>query len=369
MAAPAVLHEYLLDVALQRTISGFQESAKRTLTLFGLSGWAIIFPSSSGVDGRPVFMGYGLKPGRGPLLTQAAKQGIETIYPPEGPSPRTLAALAQEISPQPGHRCQIIRSRRDKGSELTLFCFRPGTVPDFSADELDVLNGVGRMLDRCFAVLAEDQENQFEAGLLRLIGNLHPEGLCVLDNRLRVVFENRKFKEQMHLWNHGLAGAKSLTLPKQSELPPVWQEACERSFKAFREVKLPAVSGRMVVSQGPLSEVKHRVDETQWLDGAVRYIAFQSAFGVRPYLLLTSSLQRQQTTGNGMTTARIAEQLGFSRRETELAGLILKGSSAREIADALKIALPTVKTHIRNILYKAGVKTRLQFVGLFRSQG
>jgi DNA-binding CsgD family transcriptional regulator len=314
-------------------------------------------------------MGHGLKSGRGPLLTRAAKEGIEAIYPPDGPSPRTLAALAQEISPEASHRCQIIRTRREKSSEITLFCFRPKAAADFSAEELELLTVVGRLLDRCFAVLSEDQEHQFEAGLLRLVGNLHPEGLCVLDNRFRVVFENRKFKEQMHLWNHGLAGAQSLTLPKQSELPAVWQEAVERSFQAFREVKLPPVSGRMVISQGPLSEVKHRVDEAQWIGGAVRYIAFQSAFGVRPYLMLTSSLQRQQNTGSGLTTARIAEQLGFSRRETELAALILKGSSAREIADALKIALPTVKTHIRNILYKAGVKTRLQFVGLLRPQG
>lgn len=365
MATPAVLTESLLELALQRNIAGFQRVAQQTLGLFGLSAWAAIFPTS-GVDGRPVFMGHGLKSNRGPMLTLAAREGIEAIYPPQGPSARALTALAQEISPGAAHRCQILRGRREKTAEFTLFCFRAPTVSDFAKEDLEVIMRVGEVLDRCFAALAEDQEHQFEAGLFRMLGNLHPEGVCVLDSRLRVLFENRKFKELMHVWNHGPAALQSLTLPKQSELPAVWREACDRSFQAFREVKLPPVSGKMVVSQGPLSEVKHRIDEEQWIEGAVRYIAFQSAFGVRPYLLLNCSPQRRVTTANGLTTAKIAEQLGFSRRETELADLILKGSSAREIAHALKIALPTVKTHIRNILHKAGVKTRLQFVGLCR---
>jgi DNA-binding CsgD family transcriptional regulator len=84
--------------------------------------------------------------------------------------------------------------------------------------------------------------------------------------------------------------------------------------------------------------------------------------------VLSSALQLRQSTANPLTIARIAEQLGFSRRETELADLILRGSSAREIAGQLKIAMPTVKTHIRHILHKAGVSTRLQFVGLCRPQ-
>ena len=125
----------------------------------------------------------------------------------------------------------------------------------------------------------------------------------------------------------------------------------------------------MVVSQGSLSTLKKQVDAESWIEGAVRYLAFQSALGVRPYLILTCALHRQQPTASGLSLARIAANLGFSRRETELADLILRGSSAREIADQLKIALPTVKTHIRHILHKSGVKTRLQFVGLCSPRG
>ena len=369
MLAASALTECLLDLALQRNIAGFQQALKRTFGQFGLSAWAVIFPATSAIGSRPVFMADGVRPANSPLLTLAAKNGLESVFPPQGFEPEQLGALAREISPDPRSTIRVLRTKRDKGGEFVLFCYRASAAGDFSADELDMLGRLGRLLDRCFLTLAQAQEYEFEAGLFRLVGNLHPEGLCVLDNRLRVIFENRRFKEQMHVWNRGLAALQNLSLPKQSELPAVWREACNQSFKAFREVKFPPVSGRMVMSQGSLSTLKKPVEPESWLEGAVRYLAFQSALGVRPYLILTCAFHRQQPTASGVNLARIAEKLGFSRRETELADLILRGSSAREIASQLKIALPTVKTHIRHILHKSGVKTRLQFVGLCSPRG
>lgn len=366
MVVTSALNECLLDLALQRNLAGFQQGLRRTLEHFGLSAWAVIFPPTTAVDGRPVFMAHRIRTAGSPLLALASKEGFDKIYPSQGSAARVLTTLAREISPNPSERCRLLRVPRDKAGDFILFCYRERTAADFSAGELELLVQVGRVLDRCFLALAEDQEHQFEAGLFRLVGNLHPEGLCVLDNRLRVLFENRKFKEHMHVWNHGMAAVQNLTLPKQSELPEEWRDACDRSFQAFREVKFPAVSGRMVVTQGSVSSLKQPLDATRWVEGAVRYLAFQSLLGVRPYLMLTSTLQSRQTSSSEATLARVSEQLRFSRRETELAELILRGSSAREIATQLKIAMPTVKTHIRHILHKAGVKTRLQFVGLCR---
>ncbi len=368
MVVPSALNECLLDLALQRNLGGFQQCLKRTMEQFGLSAWAVVFPRGSVVGGRPVFMAHGIESRQSPLLVQASKEGIESIFPPQGVETRVLTTLAREMDPAPGSRFRILRVRREKGGEFILFCYRPATAVDFSAGELDLLSNVSRLLDRCFIALAQAQENEFEAGLFRLVGNLHPEGLCVLDNRLRIIFENRRFKEQMQVWNRGLAALQSLSLPKQSELPPAWREVCDQSFQAFRAVKFPPVSGRMVVTQGSVSVLKLPLDAESWLEGAVRYLAFQSAIGVRPYLMLTCAYRRQQPTSVGLSLETIAERLGFSRRETELADLILQGSSAREIASRLKIAMPTVKTHIRHILHKAGVKTRLQFVGLCRPQ-
>jgi DNA-binding CsgD family transcriptional regulator len=369
MLAVSALNECLLDLALQRNIAGFQQALKRTMELFSLSAWAVIFPPGSVVGGRPVLMAQGIRTTGGPLLALAAKNGLESIFPPQGVDEQFLSAFVREINPEPKSRVGVLRDRREKGGEFLLFCFRPPTAADFAPDDLVALSRVARVLDRCFLALAESQEQEFEAGLFRLIGNLHPEGLCVLDNRLRVIFENRRFREQMHVWNNGLVALKKLSVPRQSELPTVWRETCDRSFQAFRQLKLPPVNGRMVVTQGSLSTLRKTVDDTSWLDGAVRYLAFQSALGVRPYLVLTCGFRTEQSTAGQLSLARIAEKHRFSRRETELAELILRGSSAREIAAHLKIALPTVKTHIRHILHKTGVKTRLQFAGLCRPQG
>lgn len=313
-------------------------------------------------------MAHGVQAGNSPLLALAAKEGMEAIIPLAGVDRGVLMSLAGQIAPQPGCLCRILTSKRDKGGEFVMFSYRRPGEPDFSADEIATLSRVARLLDRCFVALAQAQEQEFEAGLFRLVGNLHPEGLCVLDNKLRIMFENRKFKEQMQAWNGGLQALQSLSLPRQSELPRVWRDACERCFQAYREIKFPPVSSRMVVTQGPQSSLRHALGGDNWFEGAVRFMAFQTPLGVRPYLILTCSLQRRQSSG-AVSLKQIAAKLRFSRRETELAELILRGNSAREIAAELRIALPTVKTHIRHILHKSGVKTRLQFVGLCRPQG
>jgi DNA-binding CsgD family transcriptional regulator len=369
MVAAAVLIERLLDLALQRTLPGFQQSLKNTLGFFEFTAWAVVFPPSVDITARPVFMAQGIRSTESPLLNVATKQGIETLFPRDGAQDKIVNMLAREMSPEPNAQCHVLRRKPDRGGEFFLFCYRPAQARPLSASDVETLGQVGRVLDRSFLALAEAQEHEFQNGLFRIVANLHPEGLCVLDNRLRVVFENRKFKEHMQLWNHGVAGLQNLTLPKQSELPEAWRAACDKSFRAFREVKFPASSGKMVVTQGSLSALRKSFDDYGSLEGDVRYIAFQSTLGVRPFLLLTSGYHRAQSTTNALSLTKIAETLKFSRRETELAELVLRGSSAREIATQLKIAVPTVKTHIRHILHKAGVRTRLQFVGLCRGQG
>lgn len=363
--SPIALSERLLDLALQRTLPGFEQALKRTLDMPGLHAWACVFPPSFQAGGRPLFIAHGIRPGSA-LLEQASKQGLESLYNrPEGVD-RMLAALAAEIAPESSTRWRVLRVTRERGVELTLFCFRPKGAPDFSREDLELLSNIGGVVDRCFLALADQQQHEFLAGLFRVVSNLHPEGLCIIDNRNRILFENRKFREHMHLWKHGAAALQNLSLPRQTEIPAAWLGACENSFQAFRKVSFPPVSGRMAVTQGPLSSLRVPLSAAQWLEGAVRYLAFQSSLGVRPYLLLTSSTKQHDNVAVGLSLDHVAKTLQFSRRETELAELILKGSSAREIGEQLRISLPTVKTHIRNILRKAGVKTRLQFAGLCR---
>lgn len=59
----------------------------------------------------------------------------------------------------------------------------------------------------------------------------------------------------------------------------------------------------------------------------------------------------------------------LSKRELSVLGLIAKGHSNQQIADALFISLHTVKSHARRINAKLGVKRRTQAVALAKEQG
>lgn len=56
---------------------------------------------------------------------------------------------------------------------------------------------------------------------------------------------------------------------------------------------------------------------------------------------------------------------GFTAREIELALLLMAGKSNQEISDELFVSVQTVKNYISKMYRKAGVSSRIQFVGLF----
>ncbi|HEV8402499.1 MAG TPA: LuxR C-terminal-related transcriptional regulator [Candidatus Limnocylindrales bacterium] len=56
----------------------------------------------------------------------------------------------------------------------------------------------------------------------------------------------------------------------------------------------------------------------------------------------------------------LASQQPLSRRESEVARLVARGSSNRDIALALGISERTVETHVQNILGKLGIRSRTQ---------
>ena len=55
---------------------------------------------------------------------------------------------------------------------------------------------------------------------------------------------------------------------------------------------------------------------------------------------------------------RFAENLGLTKRESEVLRLLLEGKNNQNIASAMGVSLGTVKAHLNHIYGKVGIKTR-----------
>jgi DNA-binding CsgD family transcriptional regulator len=80
-------------------------------------------------------------------------------------------------------------------------------------------------------------------------------------------------------------------------------------------------------------------------------------------LFLTLNALVSESDDSLKATARM---YSFSRRETEVFGLLAEGKTNLEIADALFISLSTVKMHIARIFQKTGARNRLEAVRLIK---
>jgi DNA-binding NarL/FixJ family response regulator len=76
---------------------------------------------------------------------------------------------------------------------------------------------------------------------------------------------------------------------------------------------------------------------------------------------MTSSLFSQIASDAVVKSRAMAiDSVRMTAREKEVVGLIGEGLSNKEIASRLNIATHTVKSHVRNVMEKLALHTRLQ---------
>ena len=71
----------------------------------------------------------------------------------------------------------------------------------------------------------------------------------------------------------------------------------------------------------------------------------------------------------GQEPARVLEAVRMTPREREVIDLIGEGLSNKEIAQRLNIATHTVKSHVRNVMEKLALHTRLQIAAYSHREG
>ena len=82
---------------------------------------------------------------------------------------------------------------------------------------------------------------------------------------------------------------------------------------------------------------------------------------------MTESLFSQiLTAADARGHERVLEDVRMTRREREVIELIGEGLSNKEIAQRLNIATHTVKSHVRNVMEKLALHTRLQIAAYVR---
>lgn len=85
---------------------------------------------------------------------------------------------------------------------------------------------------------------------------------------------------------------------------------------------------------------------------------------------MTDSLFSQIAKGaDGRRSEQVLEAVRMTRREREVIELIGEGMSNKEIAQRLNIATHTVKSHVRNVMEKLALHTRLQIAAYSHREG
>ncbi|HEX4365112.1 MAG TPA: LuxR C-terminal-related transcriptional regulator [Solirubrobacteraceae bacterium] len=203
-------------------------------------------------------------------------------------------------------------------------------------------NGAGKTtLIRMLLGLAEPT-----SGRMRLLGHDLPDGREAALRKVAAIVEEPRFHGHLDIRIPGIDGIEATRrLPRQRILVLTTFGLDEYIVEALR-----AGASGFMTKDAPAAD----------LVAAVRAVAAGDAV-LSPAVtrqLLDRVAGRLPPVG-GATSAALAT---LTEREREVLQLVASGMSNAEIARALVVAEPTVKTHVSNLLGKLGLRDRVQAV-------
>lgn len=181
-----------------------------------------------------------------------------------------------------------------------------------------------------------------------------PEGVCITDVSSRVV-----------VWNRAAAAITGYETSEMLGRPCALEETTFK-LEPFGQVE-PSI--RRALGEGPLASACDLCIENRSRDGTRLNISCKviplGHTDVACLILIAQNFRSPSELGNRLDSPIDIRPPALTPREYEILDLLAAGQTAKPIATALSLALPTVRTHIQNLLRKLEVHSCLEAVARY----
>ena len=364
MMLDSTIEKYLLDLHAAMDLESFWKSTRQVISaaipnrLVGLSlrhdpilplieKWTL--PMSAGFFGVRPLRQFLSEPSRKKLLRVAdlfsdrRAFANSTIYR-RYVAPQNCTDVVCLLFWEAGRLiCAIVVMRTDEQGEL-------------ASEETNLLRRLHpRFTIALQRLLALDRERAVRVDLEGFVQRLSLPTILLRWN-LKPLFQNRAARDFCTVWESGSEEAKLL---KSSGSTPIEiLNGCRRLKQRWRR----AHRKRLVSANFKAERVQH--PGPPHLRATIRLKQLNDAVAHPHFLIECEDLRRLQDQHPPELDSRVSQLVRLTGREQEVARLVCNGQSNKEIAQAARLSLPTVKKHLHGVFRKLEVSSRVQLLKL-----